>query len=248
MKLTILGYLGGYPSKGLGTTGYLIQTDGFNLLLDAGSGTLLELEKHIDPLELDAVVLTHYHQDHIADVGVLQYLWQLKAGNRKHNKLPIYGHFEDPLNFGSLTWPNATEGISYSEFNTLDLGELQLNFKKTIHPVPAFAVNILDKANNKRLGFTSDTTAFKNLGIFLQGVDLLITDTYFKENNDNNLRWHLTTKETADLFLETKAKKLLLSHLPDKIDHEEILLETKNYIGQDNGNVTLPEIGKQLEI
>ena len=53
MKITILGYYGGYPSKNTGTTGYLVQTKDTNLLLDAGSATLLELEKHLDPLDLD---------------------------------------------------------------------------------------------------------------------------------------------------------------------------------------------------
>ena len=76
MKLTVLGYYGGYPFQNKGTSGYLIQSDGFNLLLDCGSGVLMSLENQIDPLKLNAVVLSHYHADHIADVGVLQYYWQ----------------------------------------------------------------------------------------------------------------------------------------------------------------------------
>lgn len=72
MKLTVLGCLGAYPYEGQGTSSYLLQADGFNLLLDAGSSTLVELEKELDPLDLDAVILSHYHRDHIADLGVLQ--------------------------------------------------------------------------------------------------------------------------------------------------------------------------------
>ena len=70
MKLTVLGCLGAYPYEGQGTSSYLLQADGFNLLLDAGSSTLVELEKELDPLDLDAVILSHYHHDHIADLGV----------------------------------------------------------------------------------------------------------------------------------------------------------------------------------
>lgn len=83
MKITVLGYYGGYPFNGDGTSSYLVQSDDFNLLLDCGSGALIELEKHLDPLQLDAVVLTHYHADHIADVGVLQHYWQLAPGIKK---------------------------------------------------------------------------------------------------------------------------------------------------------------------
>ncbi|MBA1394328.1 MBL fold metallo-hydrolase, partial [Lactobacillus sp. XV13L] len=91
MKLTVLGYYGGYSYRGQGTSGYLLQDQGFNLLLDCGSGVLNSLESVLDPLQLDAVLLTHYHHDHTADLGVLQYYWQLKSGSKKHLELPIYG-------------------------------------------------------------------------------------------------------------------------------------------------------------
>lgn len=129
MKITILGYYGGYPSKNTGTTGYLVQTKDTNLLLDAGSATLLELEKHLDPLDLDAVLLTHYHHDHTADLGVLQYRWQLNE-KKKVATLPIYGHTEDPLNFGALTWPNASKGISYQVNDVIKVGGLRFPLKK----------------------------------------------------------------------------------------------------------------------
>ncbi|CZQ91640.1 Hypothetical protein Tpal_1442 [Trichococcus palustris] len=78
MELTILGYMGGYPTKDVGTTSYLLTSGEYRLLIDAGSNALLTLEHHLDPLDLDAVILTHYHADHIADLGVLQYTFQLK--------------------------------------------------------------------------------------------------------------------------------------------------------------------------
>ena len=73
MKLTVLGYLGGYPANGIGTSSYLLESSGFHLLIDCGSGALLSLEDVLDPLKLNGLILTHYHHDHTADVGVLQY-------------------------------------------------------------------------------------------------------------------------------------------------------------------------------
>ena len=58
MKITTLGCLGAYPYKGQGTTSFLIEAQGFHLLLDAGSTTLVQLEKVLDPLALDAVMIT----------------------------------------------------------------------------------------------------------------------------------------------------------------------------------------------
>lgn len=85
MKLTVLGYYGGYPTNNIGTSSYLLESDSFHLLLDAGSYSLLTMEKYVDPLDLDAVLLSHYHHDHIADLGVLQFTRLLKRdenGNR----------------------------------------------------------------------------------------------------------------------------------------------------------------------
>ena len=74
MKLTTLGCWGAYPYQDGGTTSYLLTgKDGFQLLIDAGSRALNELEKEISPLELDAVIISHYHPDHVADLGVLRH-------------------------------------------------------------------------------------------------------------------------------------------------------------------------------
>ncbi|MEG0267988.1 MAG: MBL fold metallo-hydrolase, partial [Carnobacterium sp.] len=111
MKLTILGYWGGYPTKNEGTSSYLLESDEFHLMIDAGSASLIALEKHLDPLELNALLLTHYHADHIADVGVLQYTRQLKRldnNERRAPILPIYGHQEDQENFKRLTMERIT--------------------------------------------------------------------------------------------------------------------------------------------
>lgn len=245
MKVTVLGYYGGYPSKNVGTTGYLVQSDNYNLLLDAGSGTLLELQKHLDPLDLDAVLLTHYHHDHTADVGVLQYLWQLSV-KKKVEILPIYGHMEDPLNFGSLTWPNASQGIAYSESGQLDLGPLLISFKKTIHPVPAFATRIEEKETGRIFTFTSDTRYFDDLIDFAAKSDLLITDTNFLSDHEGT-KWHLTTAETAKLFDQSNSKQLMISHLSPQLSPDELLKETMQF-SKNADEILLPQIGLELEI
>lgn len=73
MKMTVVGFWGGFPEAGEATSGYLFEHDGFRLLVDCGSGVLAQLQKYITPSHIDAVVLSHYHHDHVADIGVLQY-------------------------------------------------------------------------------------------------------------------------------------------------------------------------------
>lgn len=244
MQIKVLGYYGGYPTKEAGTSGYLISEDGYHLLLDCGSGVLMQLEKYLDPLQLDAVLLTHYHHDHIADLGVLQYYWQLRQGQRKEQVLPLYGHTADPLHFASLTWPQATVGRAYDPEKTLVLGPLQVTFLRTVHPVPAYAVRITNQ-QGKSLTFTADTAYFSGLTNFVAGSDLLITDTNFAADTPGKL-WHMTSTQSGQLAKDGQVGQLLLSHLPQQIDLTEILQEAKSVAG--NRPVQLAQTGLTLAI
>lgn len=228
MKVTVLGYYGGYPYQGVGTTSYLVTSGDYQLLLDCGSGALLALQEQIDPLDLDAVLLTHYHHDHIADVGVLQYYWQLYPTQIKRAPLPIYGHQESQHFFEQLTLDQVTVGKSYAEDTKLNLGPFEMTFLKTKHPVATFAVRILEKATGKVLVFTADTGYFDKLIDFSRNCDLLITDTNFLANQTGQLV-HLTTVQSAKIASLAQVKQLLLSHLPQLADHQQLLAEVKNH-------------------
>ncbi|BDR55871.1 MBL fold metallo-hydrolase [Xylocopilactobacillus apis] len=245
MKVNVLGYYGGYPYNGHGTSAYLVSEDDYNLLLDCGSGALLSLEKVIEPLQLDSVLLTHYHQDHIADVGVLQYYYQLKSGLKKHDPLMIYGHQEDEENFKNLTFSNFTKGVAFDPTKRLDLGPFEITFCRTIHPVVAFAVRIKSKVTGKVLTYTADSRYFKELTDFVKDSDLLIADTNFAADKNGDL-WHMTSTQSADLARDGQVKKLLLSHLPQEISHEQILKEAKEEAPKIN--ILLASKIKEIEV
>lgn len=246
MKIRILGYYGGYPYNGVGTSGYLVQSGNFNLLLDCGSGVLLELEKYLDPLQLDAVLLSHYHHDHKADVGVLEYYWQLHSENRKENTLPIYGNIDDKINFDGLTWNDDTKGIPYHENDTLNLGPFLIEFMKTQHPVSAYAVKIIEKSTNKIFVFTADTKYFDGLINFCKNADLLITDTNFYKNKQGT-KWHMTSEESGYLAKQSNAKNVIISHLPQYGSLNQLLYETRAEAGS-NINVKVAKLGLQFNI
>ncbi len=227
MEVTILGYWGGFPFNNEGTTSYLVESNGFSLLLDVGSSTLIELEKVMDPLDLDAVILTHYHHDHIADLGVLQYLRQLKP-KEAVSELPIYGHTEDDGHFNQLTMPLISKGIPYKPDDILKIGPFEITFIKTVHPVPCYAMRIIEKRTGKIFVFTADTGYFEELSDFCEGADLLITDTYFLEGNEGH-HAHLTSKETGELAKKAQVKKLVLSHLRQDIDLDLLKKQTEMY-------------------
>lgn len=213
MELTVLGCYGGYPYNGIGTSSYLLTSGDYHLLLDCGSGALTALQRYLDPLQLDAVLLTHYHHDHTADVGVLQYFWQLAPGDKKEPVLPIYGHTADQAAFAGLTWPDATVGRAYDPTQTLVLGPFTLTFGETHHPVPAYAPRITETATGRTLAFTADTAAFAGLTDWAGNANVLLADTNFYADHQGTA-WHLTSTQAGNLARQAQVGQLLLTHLP----------------------------------
>ena len=102
MQVTIIGHWGGYPKVDEASSGYLIEHEGFQILLDCGSGVLSKLQKFIQPEMLNGVILSHYHPDHIADIGVLQHARLIRGLlGKKMECLPIYGHSSNKQEFAN---------------------------------------------------------------------------------------------------------------------------------------------------
>jgi ribonuclease BN (tRNA processing enzyme) len=71
MRLTVLGGCGAWPAAGQACSGYLLEHDGFRLLLDPGYATLPRLLQRVDATGVDAVLVSHGHPDHGADLHPL---------------------------------------------------------------------------------------------------------------------------------------------------------------------------------
>ncbi|NHI75458.1 MBL fold metallo-hydrolase [Lactococcus petauri] len=223
MKLTALGVWGGYPTRDAGTTSYLLQSEeGFNLLLDAGSRAVTELEHELSPNDLDAIILSHYHEDHIADLGALRQYRQLQTV--KPEMLPIYGHQENEYEFSKLSLENVSEGIAYDVENGTSVGPFDIQFLKTVHPVICYAMRIVERATGQVLIYTGDTGYFAELVDFSKDADILLADVYFFKDKAK-MPNHLSSVEAGEIAAQANVKKLILTHLPQVGDlqvlHEE---------------------------
>lgn len=68
MRLTILGSSGSAPGPYAPCSGYLVEDGEYKLLLDLGPGASMTLQRFADPGDIDAVILSHNHTDHLADL------------------------------------------------------------------------------------------------------------------------------------------------------------------------------------
>ncbi|WP_085521968.1 MBL fold metallo-hydrolase [Tuberibacillus sp. Marseille-P3662] len=225
MKLTVVGFWGGYPGAGEATTGYLLQHEGFNLLIDCGSAVLSQLQYYIAPTDLDAVIVSHYHNDHVADIGPLHFarLVQSYLHDDPLPVLPIYGHQEAPKSFKQLDFHNIAQAVPYDIQKPLDIGPFHFDFIKTKHPVPCAAMRITD--GSSVLVFTADTAYFNDLVPFAQDADLLISECNFYKGQDGAKAGHMTSEEAGQLAEKSEAKQLLLTHLPHYGEHQNLVVE-----------------------
>jgi ribonuclease BN (tRNA processing enzyme) len=87
-RLTVLGSCGAWPEAARACSGFLVEYDGFRLVLDLGYATLPRLLARCPAGEVDAVVVTHGHPDHCVDLQALFRVRYFGAGGAK--RIPLY--------------------------------------------------------------------------------------------------------------------------------------------------------------
>lgn len=238
MKLTVIGFRGGYPGPNEATSTYLLEKEDYKVVLDFGSGGLLKIQNYINVTEIDAVVLSHYHADHIADIGVLQHALLVEAQlGRITKSTPIYGHNENESEFNKLT-DDYTEGVIYNPADKLHIGPFEITFLKTNHSVPCFGMRITD--GKKTIVYTADTGYQKEWIDFSKNADLLIADANLYDNQKELDIGHMTSTQAAQIASEGNIETLLLSHLPQYGNNQDLVTEAQHIF---NGKVFLAKEG-----
>lgn len=244
MKLTIIGHWGAYPEAGEATSCYLLEKDGYKLLIDCGSGALSQLQYYCSLDKLDAVILSHYHHDHIADIGPLQYSRIVAQALKTTEKpLHIYGHRYDQQEFGKLSKPPFVLSFMYDEKSRLNIGPFQLTFFETHHKARCFAIRI--DGHGKSLVYTGDSSYMDDFCQFAKGSDIFICETSFYANQNGQPYGHMNSIEAATIARDASVKKIVLTHLPHFGDHSQLLNEVTTIF---NGEVQLARKGLIVEL
>ncbi|MCJ8005947.1 MBL fold metallo-hydrolase [Lederbergia wuyishanensis] len=232
MELTVIGHWGGYPKAGEASSGYLLTHEGFNLLVDCGSAVLSQLQMYIKPEELNAVILSHYHADHIADIGVLHHALLIgKYVSGYDRNLSIYGHSKDPDGLSSLTYKDITTGIAYDKDNFIHIGPFKIEFIRTKHPVACYAMRIT--CEGKTLVYTADTSYFDELVEFSMDADVLLAESNFYKGMDGASAGHMTSEEAGRLAKKANVDTLVLTHLPHFGDLNQLKAEAAEQFEQE---------------
>jgi ribonuclease BN (tRNA processing enzyme) len=234
---------GGFPKKDGPCSGYLIEKDGFSLLVDCGSGVAQGVQQYKELTDIDHIVLSHYHYDHCSDVGVMLFSRLVNTQlQRMEEPLTVYGPENEEMRERVEEVP-FSQFKSYEENSILHIGPFTLEFLANVHPVETYAIKISD--GEKSIVYTADTSFTSELVEFADGADLLITECSLYEGMDGSKSGHMNATEAGVLARESRSGIVLLSHLPHYGDLSELVVSARKQGVED---VRLAEVGMVVEV
>ena len=166
MLLTIVGCSGSAPGPDSACSCYLVEQDGFALLLDLGNGASGPLQRYAAPQDVDAVILSHAHSDHFVDISQLQYLRNVAGAP----PLPIIAPAGLPgllLLIRPETW-----AITPAQACPVQLGPLTARLARVAHgTMECWASRVGDV-----LCYTADTEPCPALDELADGCEVLLAE------------------------------------------------------------------------
>ena len=226
LRVTVLGCSGSYPGSAQACSGYLVRSGGVMVWLDAGPGTLANLQTHIGLRDVDAIVLSHHHPDHWSDIEGFFVACRYVIGR---SGIPVYAPrgIEDLLRVG--TWTNPTfEWQRISDGTAVTIGPMTLTFSRTDHPGETMAVRV--DAGGRSLGYSADTGPGWSLEALGPGLHLALCESTFLRDREGSYQ-HLSAGQAGATGKAARVERLLLTHLWPTIDRKQALAEASATFG-----------------
>jgi ribonuclease BN (tRNA processing enzyme) len=232
MKLTVVGCSGSFPSADSACSSYLVEADGFRLLLDMGNGALGELQRHIGLYDLDAIFLSHLHADHCIDMCAYFVARYYRHEGGRCDALPVYAPegADQRLTTAYADTPTPGSMSEVFDFHTLkpgsfDIGPFSVRTEKVCHPVEAFGIRI--EHDGKSLTYSGDTGICESLDELAEGTDLFLCEASFTHGKEDVPGLHLNGREAGAHAQRAKAGRLVLTHIPPWTDAERNLVDAR---------------------
>lgn len=225
MNLKVIGS-GSIWSK-CNSASYLIDN---KILFDIPNGTCKALKRlEIEPMDINYVILTHFHGDHYFDIP----FYLLSKLKLEYNDIFIYTS-EDGINkiknLTMLGFPNTVEkinnivNINYVVDQTFIINDYKITKLLVDHGNIFPAYGYIFEANDLKIGFTGDSCYCENIEYMAKTCKYLICDCSLKNGNSK----HLGIDNIISLSNKYPNTMFLTTHMPDEIRSELLNLNNKN--------------------
>ena len=266
MEIVFLGTRGAVPTPTSGNVSFVIRGNGFSLLVDVSGNPVQSLLKvGLDPLALDALVLTHAHTDHLyALPSLFHTLWMMHrkkeltlfanppTEQKARDLLRVFGLEERsglfPYRFVSILeepicipFPVSAESnpsLFSGEAKPLSKGEKpEILFFPTLHSIPTHG--FLLKAGGRKILYTSDTSPLSTR--VTDTVDVLIHEAsgVVQEEERLNSSGHSSGRQAAEAAIRLGARELFLCHFPAEAATVNTILREARQTFRASGSQTI---------
>jgi ribonuclease BN (tRNA processing enzyme) len=246
VRITVLGKSPAFQDVNGACSGYLVEGGGKKILLDCGPGVFAKLRTHTAYHEIDAVVISHLHADHVIDLVTFASALRYGAHPAKPRLIAPPGAKAvlTALCAGGSMRGDHIEGVfeltTYDPADTIALGEIETTFRPVPHYIPCNAVQFAH--NGQRITYGADCGPNESLVDFAKDTDLLIAEATLPEPDDEG---HLTPFQAGEHGAKAKAKRLMLTHYSDELDPAWVQSEGERGFGR---SVILAAEGLTLDL
>jgi ribonuclease BN (tRNA processing enzyme) len=228
VRLTVIGCSGSFPGPDSPASCYLVEADGFRLLIDLGNGALGALQRHAGTDDIDAVCLSHLHADHCLDLCSYCVARLYPPGGARP-RIPVYGPAETARRMGQAFGLHEPRGMTEAfDFVTLipgtrQIGPLRVTLATMNHPVETFGFRI--EHAGRVIAYSADTGPTEALAELARGADLLLCEASFLDGPGRPDDVHLTARQAGEYAAAGAVGHLVLTHLVPWNDREQSLRE-----------------------
>ena len=237
MRITVLGKSPSWQDADGACSGYLVEEDGFSLLLDCGNGVFSKLRHYHDYVDLDAVLISHLHADHFLDLIPFSYALAyaprqqpVAVGGWPGTVSPARPRLFAPMGAGDMfrhlveCWGDeglVERAFQLSEYDGPDelvLGPITVRFCEVPHYTRTFAIEL--SAGGGRFTYSADCSPNDELVRFATETDLLLIEATLPRPERTGQRGHLTPGEAGEHARRAGAQRVVLTHFSDELDPE----------------------------
>jgi ribonuclease BN (tRNA processing enzyme) len=228
MDLTIVGCSGSFPGPDSASSCYLVEADGYRMLLDLGNGALGPLQRYAGLDQIDAVCISHLHGDHCLDMCSYQ-VFRTYHPQGPLPSIPVYGPPNITGRLDRATSSESSESMAASfDFltltpGTIEIGPFSVTTRHMNHPVETFGFRI--SHNGSTLAYSADTGPTDELVELARGADLLLCEASFPEADGLPPNLHLTARQAASHAARAGVRELIVTHLVPWNSREQVLAE-----------------------
>jgi ribonuclease BN (tRNA processing enzyme) len=218
--------------------------------MDAGTGTMAAVQR-IVPLErIDAIVVSHVHADHCADLFTLYVAlrFRMEGALRKPLWAPrevweVLPRFLDPNGAGVMKLEEAFDFHPLEDGGEAEIAGVRFRYARTAHPVETLALRA--EVDGAAVAYSADTGPAADLTGLARGADLFVCEACYQDAA-MGAPVHLSARQAGDLARRAGVRRLALTHVWPTFDPQLSLAEAREAAGE--VPVELARPGKVFEI